>query len=138
MGNDAHQFTEQYACRRTECECDQAERNDLQRIPVKECFRAGSRTYGSTEQDNYDVHKSVGRRIRQLSYYSGFPEQVTEHQHTYKGSSGRKDQTYDDRYDNREQYLLQFGNRTKLRHFDFSFFFRCQQLHDRGLDNRHQ
>ena len=77
---------------------------------------------------------AAGSCIRQLSYNTGFPEQITEHQHTNKGRCCRKNQRNDDCNNDREQNLLQLGDRPKLRHFDLSFLLCCQKFHNGRLN----
>ncbi len=138
MGKLAHNLAEQHTCRRAEHERNQAQSHDFQRIPVQEGLRAGGSTYRSAQQYDHDIHQGIGSRLCQLAYHAGLSEQVAQHQHAYQRSRGRKDQTYHNRNNDREQYLLQLGNRTKLAHLNLPFFFRGQQLHDRRLDDRHQ
>ena len=95
-GKYTHQFTKQNTCGGTEHECDQTQSYDLQGICIQECFCAGGSTYGSTQQNNYDVHQSIGCCLSQLTNNTGLTEQVTQHQHTYQRSCGGKDQTYND------------------------------------------
>ena len=89
---------------------------------------AGGCSYGSTKQDNDDVHQSVGSGLGQLFYNAGLTEQVTKHQHTNQGSGGRKDQADNDGDHNREEDLLQFGYRTELLHLDLPLFLGGQKL----------
>ena len=91
-------------------------------LHVQESLCAGGCAYGSTQQDNYDVHQRVGGSLCQLLYNAALTEQVTEHQHTYQRSCGGKQQTNNNGNDDREQDLLQLGNRTKLLHLDLSLF----------------
>ena len=138
MADDTHQLTEQHACGRTERKRDQAEGNNLKRIRIQESFCACSRSHGGSQQNNNGIHQRVGSRIGQLSHNAGFSEQVAQHQHTDQRSRSRKNQGYNNRYDDGEQNLFQLGNRTKLFHFNLPLLFRGKQPHDRGLDNRNQ
>ena len=137
-GKYAHQFTEQNTCGSTEHKCDQTQSYDLQSICIQECFCTGGSTYRSTQQNNYDVHQSIGCGLGQLTNNAGLTEQVTQHQHTYQRSCGGKDQTYNDSNNDGEQDFLQFGYRTKLTHLDLSLLLSGEKFHNRGLDNGNQ
>ena len=138
LSNPAHQFTKQYTCCSTECKCNKTEDDDLDRIKVQESLRTCCSTYRCTKKDNYNIHQSIGSGLCQLSYYATLFEQVTKHQHTNQRSCCRKNHADNDRNDDREQDSLQFGNRTKLIHFDLSFLLCCKKFHDRWLNDRHK
>ena len=105
-------------------EGNQTKDNDLQGIQVQESLCAGGCSYGSTQQDNDDVHQCVGGGLGQLLYNAALTEQVTEHQHTYQRSGGRKDHADNDGDNDREEDLLQLGYRTELLHLDLPLFLR--------------
>ena len=134
--NDAEQLSEHDAAERTEDEGDETEKDDLDRVYVEECFSGCRCTDGCSEQDNDDVHKSVGSRLCQLVDNAALAEQVSEHQHTDERSCCRKNHTNDDRDDDREEDLLELGDISQLSHLDFSLLFCREKLHDRRLDDR--
>ena len=101
-GQFAHDLTKENTTGCTNTECNQTQKNDLQSIYVQECFCACRCTYGSTQQDNYDVHQCIGSCLCQLFYNTTLFEQVTKHQHTYQRSSCRKDHTNYDCDNDRE------------------------------------
>ena len=75
-GDDAHQFAEQASCSSTEGEGDQTERDDLERCSVQESLCTGGCAYGGAQQDNNDVHKSVGSCLCQLTDNTALTEEV--------------------------------------------------------------
>ena len=64
-GKLAHQFSKKNTSCGTECECSQTQRITIfNSVHVQECFCTGGSTYRSTQQDNNDVHQSIGSGLR--------------------------------------------------------------------------
>lgn len=80
----------------------------------------------------------VARRLVDAVHNTGLFHQIAQHQHADKRHGCGKDQTNDDGADNGEHDLFQFGNRTKLFHYDHTFFLCGKCAHDRRLDDGHQ
>ena len=108
LSNLAHKLTKHNTGSSTERKGNKTKNYDLQCIYIQECLSTCGSTYGCTEKDYYDVHKSVGSCLRKLFNNAGLTEQVSEHQHTNKGSCCRKDQANNDCDNDREKDLLKF------------------------------
>ena len=138
MRRPAHDFAEQNTARSAEAERDQAQRHDEQRVLVEEGLCICGTADRHTEENRNDVHQLVARRLVDAVHNTGLFHQIAQHQHADKRHGCGKDQTNDDGADNGEHDLFQFGNRTKLFHYDHTFFLCGKRAHDRRLDDGHQ
>ena len=119
----AHQLTKQNAACGTERECNQTQSNDLQMYLI---FRNASALVVAPTEVPSRITTMYISALEAVSvsclYHAALTEQVTKHQHTNQRSCGRQKQADNDGNNNREQDLLQLGNRTKLLHLDLPLF----------------
>ena len=95
-------------------------------------------TYGQTEEDGQNVAECILSDVGQTVGYTGFLEQVAEHQHTDQRSGIRQKQDNDGCDCDREDDLLSLGDRTQLHHLDLAVLLAGERLHNRRLDHRDQ
>ena len=138
MRQNTHEFAQQNTSGCTEDEGNQSENHNEKRLYIQECFCGSRSTYGSAEKNNDDVHHGIRGSLLQLFNNAALTEQIAEHQHADKRSRRRQEHADNDRDDDREKDLLQFGNRTKLIHMDLPLSFRGEKFHNRRLDDRNE
>ena len=135
---EVHQLTKQNTAGRAKAERQQAENDNTDGLGAQENFALCCCANGDAKENRDDVHQLVLCRIGNTIYNTTLTHQVAQHQHANQRGRIRQQQRDQNGYNNREQNLLQLGNRTELLHHNRALLLGSQSLHNRRLNNRHQ
>ena len=139
FSENAHQFAQEHARGCSHNEGKNPEHEDSYRIQSEESGCYHGRPHGEPQQDGDDVHQFILGGSCQPLHHSTFSQQIAKHEHPDERCRPGNEQTAQDNYHDREDYLGALRDRAlRVGHLDLPLPLRSEQPDYRRLYYRHQ